>query len=168
MIQKYDIYTDGACLGNPGPGGFGWVLLKKKMSGHEKIDEGSKSSEESLQEKRTTNNRMELMAVIDALETISKAYINEMSGVELHIFSDSQYVLKGFTEWLPGWKRKGWKGAGGKAVKNVDLWIRLEAAVTSSMEAFLHEIHWHWVKGHNGDAMNEYVDGLANTKAGIK
>lgn len=132
------IYTDGACKGNPGPGGWG-VLLRS--GDHEKTLHGG--------EPLTTNNRMELMAAIMALETLRRP-----SRVLLH--TDSQYVMKGMTEWLPGWKRRGWVTADKKPVKNVDLWQRLEQA------AARHALRWAWVRGHNGDPGNERADALAN------
>jgi len=132
------IYTDGACKGNPGPGGWG-VLLRS--GDHEKTLHGG--------EPLTTNNRMELMAAIMALETLRRP-----SRVLLH--TDSQYVMKGMTEWLPGWKRRGWVTADKKPVKNVDLWQRLEQA------AARHALRWVWVRGHNGDPGNERADALAN------
>ena len=135
-----EIYTDGACKGNPGPGGWG-VLLKSE--GTEKELFGG--------ETLTTNNRMELMAVIQALKALKRP-----CQVVLHL--DSQYVLKGITEWLTGWKAKGWKTASKQPVKNVDLWQQLDAAVSLSG----HAIDWRWVKGHNGDAGNERADELAN------
>ena len=132
------IYTDGACKGNPGPGGWG-VLLRSGR--HEKTLHGG--------EALTTNNRMELMAAIVALEALHRP-----SRVWLH--TDSQYVLKGMTEWLPGWKRRGWTTADRKPVKNVDLWQRLEQA------AARHVLRWTWVRGHTGDPDNERADALAN------
>lgn len=139
-MSPVDIYTDGACKGNPGPGGWG-VLLK---SGHiEKELFGG----ESL----TTNNRMELMAVIKALQALKRP-----CAVRLHV--DSQYVLKGMTEWLPGWKAKGWRTAAKQPVKNAELWRALDEAVTSGG----HAIEWRWVRGHTGDPGNERADALAN------
>ncbi len=132
------IYTDGACKGNPGPGGWG-VLLKSGP--HEKTLHGG--------EAQTTNNRMELTAAIVALEALKRP-----SRVVLH--TDSQYVLKGMTEWLPAWKRRGWTTADKKPVKNVDLWQRLDAA------AARHDLKWVWVRGHTGDPGNERADALAN------
>ena len=132
------IYTDGACKGNPGPGGWG-VLLRS--GAHEKTLHGGAV--------QTTNNRMELMAAIVALETLRRP-----SKVVLH--TDSQYVLKGMTEWLPGWKRRGWTTADKKPVKNVDLWRRLDSA------AARHALRWVWVRGHTGDPGNERADALAN------
>jgi len=136
--MKVEIFTDGACRGNPGPGGWGALLRYQSV---EKELYGS--------EAETTNNRMEMMAAIMALESLTKT-----SAVELT--TDSQYVMKGITEWLEGWKKRGWKTAARKPVKNVDLWQRLDA-VTSK-----HRINWHWVKGHSGHQENERVDELAN------
>lgn len=133
------IYTDGACKGNPGPGG--WGALLRSADGSEKELCGG--------ELGTTNNRMEMMAVIEALAALKRP-----CAVVLHI--DSQYVLKGMTEWLVGWKAKGWKTAAKQPVKNVDLWQRLDILVAS------HTIDWRWVKGHAGDPGNERADGLAN------
>jgi ribonuclease HI len=139
-VNTVEIYTDGACKGNPGPGGWG-VLLKS--CGAEKELFGG--------ERETTNNRMELLAVIRALEALKRP-----CHVILH--ADSQYVLKGMTEWLAGWKAKGWKTASKQPVKNVDLWQRLDELVTQSG----HRIDWRWVKGHDGDPGNERADALAN------
>jgi ribonuclease HI len=133
-----EIYTDGACKGNPGPGGWGAYL---KSGVHEKELYGG--------EAQTTNNRMELVAVIEAL-----AALKRRSRVVLH--TDSQYVKLGVTEWLPNWIRRGWKTAGNKAVKNADLWARLAEL------AQRHDIDWRWVKGHAGNAGNERADRLAN------
>ncbi|MES2785113.1 MAG: ribonuclease HI [Pseudomonadota bacterium] len=139
-MNPVDIYTDGACKGNPGPGGWG-VLLKS--AGTEKELFGGETP--------TTNNRMELLAVIRALEALKRP-----CAVTLHV--DSQYVLKGMTEWLPGWKAKGWRTAAKQPVKNVDLWQALDAQVNGAG----HKIEWRWVRGHNGDAGNERADVLAN------
>ncbi len=139
-MNQVVIYTDGACKGNPGPGGWG-VLLKS----------GPTEKELYGGELGTTNNRMELTAVIRALAALKRP-----CAVELHM--DSQYVLKGITEWLPGWKAKGWRTAGKTPVKNVDLWQELDALVQGSG----HAIDWRWVRGHNGDAGNERADALAN------
>ncbi len=133
------IYTDGACRGNPGPGGWG-VLLR--YGRHEKILSGA--------EVHTTNNRMELIAAIQAL-----AALDEPCKIEL--YTDSQYVQKGVTEWLAGWKEKGWKKADKKLVKNADLWQALDQEVSRH-----HHINWHWVKGHSGHPENELVDSIAN------
>ena len=134
-----DIYTDGACSGNPGPGGWGAVL---SYDGHRKELYGGEPAP-------TTNNRMELMAAIQALESLTRP-----SAVRLH--TDSVYVRNGISQWLPGWKRKGWKTADKKPVKNADLWQRLEAA------AERHQVQWLWVKGHAGNPGNERADALAN------
>lgn len=132
------IYTDGACRGNPGPGGWGALL---KAGPHVKELKGG--------ELNTTNNRMELTAAIRAL-----AALNRPCSVKL--YTDSQYVRKGITEWLPQWKARGWRTADKKPVKNVDLWQALEAEIAR------HTIEWHWVKGHAGDPGNERADQLAN------
>ena len=133
-----EIYTDGACKGNPGPGGWGAVLTsgqhKKKIYGGEKD---------------TTNNRMELLAAIRALEALKKP-----SEVNLH--TDSQYLRKGMLEWIRGWKKNGWKTSAKKPVKNVELWKALDEQVA------LHKVNWFWVKGHSGNAGNEMADQLAN------
>jgi ribonuclease HI len=131
------IYTDGACSGNPGPGGWGVVLQY-----------GSAVKELHGSEPLTTNNRMELTAVISALEALKRP-------VRVTLYTDSTYVLNGVTKWLPGWQRNGWLTAGKKPVKNVDLWQRLAAAMAR------HEVTWQWVKGHNGDPGNERADELA-------
>jgi ribonuclease HI len=133
------LYTDGACSGNPGPGGWAYIL-KHPASG--------KSREGSGAEAMTTNNRMELMAVIGGLEALTRP-----SKVEL--WSDSQYVLKGLKEWLAGWKVKGWRTAGKQPVKNVDLWQRLDELKAK------HDITFHWVRGHNEHPENERCDALA-------
>jgi ribonuclease HI len=139
-LNPIEIYTDGACRGNPGPGGWGALLksasTKKELFGGERL---------------TTNNRMELTAVIEALAALKRP-----CHVTLHV--DSQYVLKGMTEWMTGWKARGWKTAAKQAVKNVDLWRRLDELVNTSD----HKIDWHWVRGHNGDPGNERADALAN------
>ena len=139
-MDPIDVYTDGACKGNPGPGGWG-VLLRA----------GDKERELFGGELATTNNRMEMTAVIEALDAIKRP-----CHVRLHL--DSQYVLKGITEWLPGWKARGWKTAAKQPVKNVDLWQRLDSAVQSGG----HRIDWQWVKGHAGHPGNERADALAN------
>jgi len=138
MTEQVIIYTDGACKGNPGPGGWGVFMQCKKNEKELCGGEGS-----------TTNNRMELMAAIVALETLTKA-----SAVTLH--TDSKYVLQGITEWMINWKKRGWKTAAKKPVKNEDLWRRLDAAIER------HDIKWVWVKGHSGNAGNERADMLAN------
>ena len=137
MTKLVVIWTDGACSGNPGPGGWGAVLT---FNGHERELCGG--------EELTTNNRMELMAAIQALETLTRA-----CNVELH--TDSQYLRGGVTGWIHGWKRNGWKTADKKPVKNVELWQRLDEA------AQRHNIDWRWVKGHAGNEMNERADELA-------
>lgn len=139
-MNHIEIYTDGACKGNPGPGGWG-VLLRS----------GATVKELHGGEMATTNNRMELTAVIRALQALKRP-----CRVTLHL--DSQYVLKGITEWLPGWKAKGWKTASRQPVKNDDLWRELDALVAAGG----HEIDWRWVRGHNGDPGNERADALAN------
>jgi ribonuclease HI len=139
-VNTVEIYTDGACKGNPGPGGWGVLLIS---GGVEKELYGG--------ERETTNNRMEMMAVIQALEALKRP-----CHVILH--ADSQYVLKGINEWLPGWKARGWKTAAKQPVKNVDLWQRLDALVGQTQ----HRIEWRWVRGHDGDPGNERADALAN------
>ncbi len=140
-MNKIVIYTDGACKGNPGPGG--WGALLRAADGAEKELCGG--------ELETTNNRMEMMAVIEALSALKRP-------CHVILFVDSQYVLKGMTEWLHGWKAKGWRTAAKQPVKNVDLWQRLDALVYQSE----HRIEWQWVKGHAGDPGNERADALAN------
>jgi len=137
MTNRVQIWTDGACSGNPGPGGWGAVLRF-----------GAQEKELSGGESQTTNNRMELMGAISALEALTRP-----CAVELH--TDSQYVKNGVTSWLEGWKARGWKTADKKPVKNVELWQRLEAA------AERHDVAWRWVRGHAGDEMNERADALA-------
>lgn len=139
-MNHIEIYTDGACKGNPGPGGWG-VLLKA----------GAIEKELFGGELGTTNNRMEMTAVIEALAALKRP-----CEVTLHL--DSQYVLKGITEWLPGWKAKGWRTASKQPVKNADLWQKLDALVATSG----HKIDWRWVRGHAGDPGNERADALAN------
>jgi ribonuclease HI len=139
-LNSIDIYTDGACKGNPGPGGWG-VYLKS----------GTTEKELCGGERDTTNNRMEMTAVIEALKALKRP-----CRVTLHV--DSQYVLKGMTEWLTGWKARGWRTASKEPVKNVDLWQQMDALVNSGG----HEIVWRWVRGHNGDPGNERADQLAN------
>ena len=133
-----ELFTDGACSGNPGPGGWGAIL---RWRGQERELSGG--------EPATTNNRMELMAAISALEAL-----REPCAVQL--YTDSVYVRSGLLEWLPGWKKRGWKTADKKPVKNQDLWQRLDAA------AARHQVEWHWVKGHSGHPGNEAADRLAN------
>ncbi len=139
--KHVDIHTDGACLGNPGPGGWAallcWRGVERELSGGEPA---------------TTNNRMELMAAIAALETLKEP-------CNVVLTTDSQYVRQGITEWMAGWVRRGWKTSGGEAVKNRDLWERLHAA------AGRHTVDWRWVKGHAGHPENERVDQLARLQA---
>ncbi len=142
-MRKHDdniveIFTDGACRGNPGPGGWGAILRYK---GKEKSLYGA--------ERDTTNNRMELMAAIIALESLTRP-------CRVHLTTDSQYVMKGITEWMANWKKRGWKTAGRTPVKNVDLWQRLDKALAP------HEVTWEWVRGHTGHPENERADELAN------
>lgn len=134
---EVEIFTDGACSGNPGVGGWGAILRA-----------GARERELWGGEKETTNNRMELMAVIQALRALRRS-------VTAAVYTDSQYVQKGIGEWLPNWKRRGWKTADGKPVKNRDLWQALDA------EAAQHTVAWHWVRGHAGHAENERADALA-------
>jgi ribonuclease HI len=131
------IHTDGACSGNPGPGGWGAIL---EWGDHRREIKGG--------EPHTTNNRMELMAAISALETLKRP-----CDVDLH--TDSQYLRQGIMSWIHGWKRNGWRTGDKKPVKNVDLWMRLDAAVAR------HTVHWHWVRGHAGHDLNERADELA-------
>ena len=138
MNQRVTIYTDGACKGNPGPGGWGALLI---YNGNERELKGG--------ETLTTNNRMELMAAIMALETLKRPCTVEL-------FTDSQYVRQGITSWMQGWKARGWKTADRKPVKNEDLWRRLDEARNR------HDVSWHWVKGHADDPLNHRVDALAN------
>ncbi|HEY9198880.1 MAG TPA: ribonuclease HI [Gammaproteobacteria bacterium] len=133
-----EIYTDGACRGNPGPGGWGAIL---RFNGTEKEIYGG--------ETLTTNNRMELLAAINALEALKRP-------CRVRLTTDSKYVQQGISEWLPNWKRRNWKTAGRQPVKNVDLWQRLDALAEP------HSIEWHWVKGHAGHPENERADQLAN------
>lgn len=138
MSAKIEIYTDGACRGNPGPGGWGVVLRYN-------------STEKNLYggEPMTTNNRMELMAAIMGLESLTRE-------CDVVLTTDSRYVMQGITEWLAGWKARGWKTAAKKPVKNVDLWLRLDQAASE------HTVQWEWVKGHSGHPENEQADALAN------
>lgn len=139
MKKHVEIYTDGACSGNPGPGGWGAVLVysgvEKELSGHEA---------------ETTNNRMEMMAVIQSLKKLK-------SSCKVDVYTDSSYVQKGMSEWLEGWKARGWKTADKKPVKNADLWIELEEACDK------HDVTFHWVRGHDGHEYNERADKLATS-----
>lgn len=138
MSEIVEMYTDGACRGNPGPGGWGVVLRYK---GKEKTLHGG--------EAETTNNRMELMAAISGLESLTRP-------CQVHLTTDSKYVMQGITEWISGWKRNGWKNSAKKPVKNADLWQRLDQARER------HQVEWMWVKGHSGHPENERADALAN------
>jgi ribonuclease HI len=137
-MQQVKIYTDGACRGNPGPGGWAALLVcgaeRREISGSEAV---------------TTNNRMELSAAIGALSALKRR-------CAVQLYTDSKYVLQGATEWLPNWKARGWRTAAGEPVKNQDLWQHLDSALSAQ------DIEWHWVKGHSGHEENEYVDQLAN------
>ncbi len=141
MSEPVQIWTDGACLGNPGPGGWGALL---RWNGSERELSGGEDA--------TTNNRMELLAAICALETLKRP-------CEVVLTTDSQYVRKGITEWMGNWKRNGWKTSARKPVKNADLWRRLDQAVSG------HQVRWQWVKGHNGHPENERADELASQAA---
>ena len=136
--DSVDIYTDGACRGNPGPGGWAAILMSR---GQERELSGAEAA--------TTNNRMEMLAVINALAALKRR-------VRVRVYTDSQYVRLGMTEWLAGWKARGWRTADRKSVKNQDLWEQLDE------QAARHEIEWHWVKGHSGVPGNERCDQLAN------
>jgi ribonuclease HI len=137
-MKHVQIYTDGACRGNPGPGGWGALLRY-----------GDSEREIHGGERHTTNNRMELTAAIRALQALR-------ASCRVDVYTDSEYVRKGITEWLAGWKRRGWRTADRKPVKNADLWELLDA------EAARHQVSWHWVRGHNGHPENERADQLAN------
>ncbi len=137
MSKRVQIWTDGACSGNPGPGGWGAILRF-----------GDREKELSGGEPATTNNRMELMGAIAALEALTRP-------CAVDLYTDSQYLRGGITSWLRGWKARGWKTADRQPVKNVELWQRLEEATEP------HDIAWHWVRGHAGDEMNERADALA-------
>jgi ribonuclease HI len=138
-LATVEIYADGACRGNPGPGGWGALLIQ-----------GEREKELYGAEGLTTNNRMELTAVIRALEALKKP------GTSARIYTDSQYVIKGIEEWIASWKARGWRTADKKPVKNQDLWERLEELSSR------HDLEWHWVRGHSGVPGNERVDALAN------
>jgi ribonuclease HI len=137
-VNQVEIFTDGACRGNPGPGGWAALLVA-----------GKTRKEVSGAEADTTNNRMELTAAIGGLNALKRR-------CAVKLYTDSKYVLQGITEWLPNWKARGWRTAERKPVKNQDLWEKLDAAVAAQ------DIEWHWVKGHSGHEGNEYVDQLAN------
>ena len=135
---RVEIFTDGACKGNPGPGGWGAILRCK-----------NKEKEIKGYESMTTNNRMELTAAIEALKSLSKTCI-------VDLYTDSNYLRQGMQSWLFGWKKKGWKNAKNEPIKNIDLWQKLDELST------LHTINWHWIKGHSGHIENERADTLAN------
>jgi len=137
-VTQVEIYTDGACRGNPGPGGWAALLIS-----------GGERKELSGSESDTTNNRMELMAAICGLSALKRR-------CAVKLYTDSKYVLQGLTEWLPQWKARGWRTAARAPVKNQDLWEKLDSAAAAQ------DIEWHWVKGHSGHEGNEYVDALAN------
>lgn len=137
-MQEVTIYSDGACKGNPGPGGWGALLIWQNQ---EKELFGGQAN--------TTNNRMEMLAVIEALKLLKRP-------CQVNLYTDSQYVMKGMTEWLAGWKTRQWLTAAKKPVKNSDLWQQMDALSQH------HQIHWHWVRGHQGDVGNERADQLAN------
>lgn len=136
-MKKIEIYTDGSCLGNPGPGGWGAIL---KFNDSEKVIHGA--------EKDTTNNRMELKAALEAIKSVKEP-------CEIDLYTDSNYLRQGITEWMQNWKKNGWKTASRKPVKNVDLWQAIDDVIQS------HKIDWHWVKAHNGHTENERVDKIA-------
>ena len=138
MNPRVEIYTDGACRGNPGPGGWGVLLVAGK---HRKTLHGG--------ERETTNNRMELTAAIEALNALKGSRA-------VRLYTDSKYVMHGITEWMDNWKKRGWKTANRKPVKNQDLWMALDEAIAK------HDIEWRWVKGHDGNPGNEEADALAN------
>lgn len=145
MAQRVTIYTDGGCIGNPGPGGWAAILLY-----------GEHVRELSGRYRQTTNNRMELRAAIEALNTLKRP-------CAVDLYTDSEYVRNGITQWVIGWQRRGWKTAGKKPVKNQDLWQQLLAAVERHTKAG--GVEWHWTKGHAGDRWNERADELANGAA---
>ena len=139
-LPQVDIYTDGACSGNPGPGGWGALLI---FGEHEKEISGG--------EPNTTNNRMELMAAIQALESLKKP-------CEINLYTDSRYVQDGITVWVENWEKNGWKTANNKEVKNIDLWKELVRVMRA------HKVTWHWVRGHDGHPQNERADALARNE----
>lgn len=141
-LPHVSIYTDGACTGNPGPGGWGALL---RFGRHERELSGAEAD--------TTNNRMELTAAVEALKALTRP-------CRVDFYTDSIYLKRGITEWIVGWKRRGWKTAGKKAVKNQDLWRALDEAIKT------HQIEWHWVRGHAGHRQNERVDRLARRSIG--
>ena len=141
MLKQITLYTDGSCLGNPGPGGYAAVLIYKQH--RKELAQGYEL---------TTNNRMELMAAIAGLQSLTES-------CQVHLTTDSQYVRQGITQWIHGWKKKGWKTANREPVKNVDLWLLLDAEIQR------HDVEWHWVKGHSGHPENERCDELARNAA---
>lgn len=143
-MKHIEIYTDGSCLGNPGPGGYGAVLLF-----------GQHKKELSKGFKHTTNNRMELLATIEALASLTET-------CKVDLTTDSQYVKNGINQWIKNWRKNGWRTSDKKPVKNVDLWKRLDEQVNQ------HQVQWHWVKGHSGHPMNELCDVLARNAASSK
>ncbi|WP_100658245.1 ribonuclease HI [Alteromonas flava] len=140
-MKKVQLYTDGSCLGNPGPGGYGVVLIFNQF--RKELSQGYN---------HTTNNRMELLATIVGLNALNE-------GCQVELTTDSQYVKNGINQWIHNWKKNGWKTAAKKAVKNVDLWQQLDAAIGK------HKVNWHWVKGHSGHPENERCDELARAAA---
>lgn len=141
MSKKIQIYTDGACSGNPGPGGWGAILRF-----------GKTERELSGGERQTTNNRMEMMAAIASLQALKET-------CQVDLYTDSKYLLQGVTEWMQGWKQRGWKTASKQPVKNVDLWQQLDDLLSEQD----HEVEWHWVRGHSGHPENERADQLARS-----
>ncbi|MFB0975115.1 MAG: ribonuclease HI [Tolumonas sp.] len=141
MLKQITLYTDGSCLGNPGPGGYAAVLIYKQH--RKELAQGYEL---------TTNNRMELMAAIAGLQSLTEP-------CQVQLTTDSQYVRQGITQWIHGWKKKGWKTANREPVKNVDLWLLLDAEIQR------HDVEWHWVKGHSGHPENERCDELARNAA---
>ncbi len=139
MKKQVELYTDGACSGNPGPGGWGAIL---RFEGHERELSGG--------ERQTTNNRMEMLAAIAGLQALKRPCM-------VDLYTDSKYLMQGATEWLPGWIARGWRSAAKKPVKNVDLWQQLVPLLEQ------HEIRWHWVRGHSGHPENERADQLARS-----
>ena len=142
--MKLTVYTDGACSGNPGPGGYAAIILDEKgkehtVSGHQKV---------------TTNNQMEMRAVIASLQHIRKRYASNLQSLHIEYYVDSQYIIRGITEWMQNWKRKNWRSANG-AVKNRELWELIDTLIEGL------QIKWHWVKGHDGDEYNEKADQIA-------
>ena len=144
--KHVEIHTDGACIGNPGPGG--WAAIMRALDGQTELKRDQRVGSTI----HTTNNRMELIAVIDALETVAPTW-------PVTVYTDSQYVSKGATDWLPGWKAKGWKTSTRKPVENRDLWMRLDDLISK------HSVTFEWVRGHAGNELNELADDLANKAA---